>query len=179
MSAVPLYDATIVVAKQALETLRDLLVKAQAHPEAATLPQARLIDDMLPFTFQVQTVSNFAKKTVERLTGRDLDVWEDNETTLEQLAARVQKTLDLLDTVKPEDLVKGGAEETHELKFGPNLTSPATTHQYVLGYYIPNLFFHLSTAYGLLRSKGLDIGKKDYIKHFVSPFFPPRNPEQQ
>ncbi|KAL1843963.1 hypothetical protein VTJ49DRAFT_6367 [Mycothermus thermophilus] len=179
MAAIPLYDATIGLAKQSLETLRDLLVKAQAHPEAASLAQARLIDDMLPFSFQVQTVSNFAKKTVERLTGRDLGVWEDNETTLEQLAARVQKTLDLLDTVKPEDLVKGGADTMHELKFGPNFTLPATTHQYVLGYYLPNLLFHLSTAYALLRSKGLDIGKRDYLKNFVSPFFPAQEPAKQ
>ncbi|KAL2117660.1 hypothetical protein VTJ04DRAFT_7320 [Mycothermus thermophilus] len=178
MATLPLYETTILVAKHALETLQHILQKAQSHPEAATIAQARLIEDMLPLSFQVQTVSNFAKKTVERLTGRDLGVWPDDETTLEQLLARVQKTLDLLETVKPED-VEPAATKTHELKIGPTNPFQASTKDYVLGYYLPNLFFHLSTAYGILRSKGLDIGKRDYLKSFVLPFYPVPAADQQ
>jgi len=171
-STIPLYDATIGVSTHSLETLLDLLKKAQAHPEADTLAATRLYPDMLPFSSQVLIVSNFAKKNVERLTARTLDVWADDETTLEQLVARVEKTLDLLKTVKPEDLDGwSGSDRTTEIKIGPFDPVQATASQYVLGYSLPNLLFHLSIAYGLLRMKGLELGKADYLKHFVSDFF--------
>ncbi|KAG7294038.1 hypothetical protein NEMBOFW57_004100 [Staphylotrichum longicolle] len=170
-STIPLYDATIGVSTNSLKTLLDLLKKAQAHPEADTLAATRLYPDMLPFSVQIIIVSNFAKKNVERLAGRQLDVWADDETTLEQLVARVEKTLDLLKTVKPEDLDGWSGDRTTEIKIGSFDPVKATASQYVLGYSLPNMFFHLSIAYGLLRMKGLELGKADLLKNFVSDFF--------
>ncbi|KAK4102409.1 hypothetical protein N658DRAFT_515118 [Parathielavia hyrcaniae] len=176
MATISLYETTIGVSSRALLTMLDMLEKAKAHDKAhdkaASLAEARLYEDMLPFRAQVLIASNFGKKMVERLTKRELGVWEDDEKTLDELVARVQKTLDLLKTVKPEDL-DAAAAQTQTIKFGPADPVEATTSQYVLGYALPNLFFHLSTAYGILRMKGLALGKADYITHFVADFFPP------
>lgn len=173
MSTLSLYDASIGVCTHSLETLLDLLKKAQAHPEAATLAETRLYPDMLPFSRQVLIVCNYAKKNVERLAARALDVWEDNEKTLDELTARVQRTLDLVRTVKPEELAGWTAERTTELKIGPFDPIAATATQYVLGYSLPNMMFHLSIAYGLLRMKGVELGKADLLRHFVADFFAP------
>ncbi|KAK4121974.1 hypothetical protein N657DRAFT_576441 [Parathielavia appendiculata] len=170
MATIPLYDSTIGVSNHALLTLLDLLEKAKAHPEAATLAETRLYPDMLPFSTQILIVSNFAKKMVERLAGREVEVWEDNEKTLDELVARVNKTLDLLKTVKRVDL-DAATGKTQTIKMGPLDSAEATTSQYVLGYALPNLFFHLSIAYGILRMKGLELGKANYLRHFLSDFF--------
>ncbi len=177
MATIPLYDATIGISIHALLTLQDLLKKAAAHPEAATLAETRLYPDMLPFSFQVLIVCNFAKKNVERLTARTLDVWEDNEKTLDELAARVQRTLDLVQSVKREEL-DGWTEpgQTTMVKIGPFDPVPATVSQYVLTYSVPNMMFHLSTAYGLLRMKGLELGKADLLRNFVTEWFSPPAP---
>ncbi|KAK4132717.1 hypothetical protein BT67DRAFT_450864 [Trichocladium antarcticum] len=157
----PLYDATIGLSTQSLQALQGLLKKAQAHPEADSIAATRLAPDMLPFAFQVLTVSSFAKKTVERLApakAAGLGAWEDNHnSSLAELAARVDKTLALLATVN----------------FGPDHVGVAAPgDRYVLGYAIPNMFFHLSMAYAILRTKGVELGKADYIGPFVKDFFP-------
>ncbi|KAK3292910.1 uncharacterized protein B0H64DRAFT_203028 [Chaetomium fimeti] len=171
MATISLYDASIGVSTNALLTLLDIMKKAQAHAEAETLASCRLIEDMLPFSQQVLIVSNFAKKYVERLTGRELEVWEDNETTLEQLVARVQKTLDLLKTVSRAD-VDGAQRAKVSLKIGPFDPVDVTVQEYVLGYGMPNTMFHLTTAYDILRMKGLDLGKKDFLTHYTAGWFP-------
>ncbi|KAH6847589.1 hypothetical protein B0I37DRAFT_147822 [Chaetomium sp. MPI-CAGE-AT-0009] len=175
MSTISVYDATIGVCTHALLTLLDIMKKAQAHPEAETLASARLIDDMLPFSTQIIIATNFAKKFVERLAARELEVWEDNETTFDQLVARVQKTLDLLKTVSPADIEAAGAQ-TVSLKVGPFDPVDATVTQYVLGYGMPNLMFHLTTAYDIMRMKGLELGKQDFMKHFMGGWFKPEMP---
>ncbi|KAK4040118.1 hypothetical protein C8A01DRAFT_35898 [Parachaetomium inaequale] len=171
MATISLYDATIGVSTRSLQTLADLIKKAQAHPEAESLAATRLYPDMLPFSYQVLIVSNFAKKYVERLTGRALDVWADDEKTLDELVARVEKTLDLLKTVSRED-IEGDAVTKVSLKIGPYGPFDATTQQYVLGYAMPNIMFHLSIAYAILRMKGIELGKADLIKHFAADFMP-------
>lgn len=170
MSTLPLYDSTIGVSTHAAEALRGILKKAQAHADAASFPQARLYEDMRPLTFQVQMVSNVAKKMVERLAGRQLDAWEDNEQqTMDELVARVDKTLALLATVKPDD-VDGATAKSYDLQLS-GLHATATAEQYVLGYALPNLFFHLSVAYAILRMKGVELGKRDYLAPFVQDVF--------
>ncbi|EAQ83465.1 hypothetical protein CHGG_09869 [Chaetomium globosum CBS 148.51] len=177
MASVSLYDVSIGMTIQTLDTLVDLLKKAQEHPEAATLADTRLIDDMKPFSFQIIAVTNFAKKYVERLTGRKVEVWEDNETTLEQLLARVNKTLDLLKAVSREE-VDGSDRETVSLQVGPYNPVDATPSQYVLGFAIPNIMFHLTMAYGLLRMKGIELGKRDFMNHYMADWFKPTMKEQ-
>ena len=177
MATISLYDASIGQCNHVLQTLLDLLEKAKKHPEAATLPATRLIDDMMPFSFQIIVNTNFSKKYVERLTGRELEVWEDNESTLDELTARVQKTIDLLKTVSREE-IDGFNKETVSLKVGPYNPVDATIPNYVLGYSMPNIMFHLSIAYGLLRMKGIELGKKNLINHFMADWFKPTMPSQ-
>ncbi|KAK3902512.1 hypothetical protein C8A05DRAFT_15441 [Staphylotrichum tortipilum] len=179
MATVSLYDASIGVATNSLLTLLDLVKAAQAHEDASSIAALRLAPDMLPFSFQIQTVSNTSKKMVERLTGKELDVWPDDETTLEQLVARLEKTIDLLKTVKKEELdAQWDAVKTVSLKIGPFDPVPATASQYVLGFALPNIMFHVSTAYAILRVKGLPLGKAVYLKNYVGDFFKPPAPAQ-
>ena len=179
MSTVSLYDASIGVATHSLLTLLDLVKAAQAHEDASSIAALRLAPDMLPFSFQIQTASNMSKKMVERLTGRELDVWPDNETTLDQLVARIEKTLDLLKTVAKADLdAQWDTVKTVSLKIGPFDPVPATASQYVLGFAVPNILFHVSTAYAILRVKGLPLGKSVFLKNFVGDFFQPPAPAQ-
>ncbi len=179
MATVSLYDASIGVATHALLTLLDLVKTAQAHEDASSIAALRLAPDMLPFSFQIQTVSNTSKKVVERLTGRELDVWADDETTLDQLVARIEKTLDLLKSVTKEEVDgQWDAVKTFGLKIGPFEPVPATASQYVLGFAVPNILFHVSTAYAILRVKGLPLGKSVYLKNFVGDFFKPPAPAQ-
>ncbi|GAB1317782.1 hypothetical protein MFIFM68171_07992 [Madurella fahalii] len=176
MSTIPFYDATIGTSTKSLKALLAILKIAKEHPDAASFPDARLYEDMKPFTFQVQTVSNFAKKLVERLAVRPadqppLESWPDEEQTIDELIARVEKTLDLVATVKPEHL-EGAANKRAQLPFGPELQAEMSGLDYVLNYMLPNLYFHLTTAYAILRMKGVPLGKADFLTPFVEKHFP-------
>lgn len=164
--SISIYDATIGTSTRAVNTLLDLVKLAQAHPKGEALASARLADDMLPFTTQVIIVTNFAKKYVERLARRELPVWEDNETTLEQSVARLEKTLDLLKSVTREE-IEGASVKDVNIKIGKLGAADVTTNQYVQDYATPNLYFHLTTAYAILRKEGLELGKAVYIKQFI------------
>jgi hypothetical protein len=172
MATIPLYDITVGCALDANKTLLHIIKKAQAHPDAASFPSARIYEDMLPFTFQVYTVTNFSKKMVERLTARGASIgtWEDNEQTLEELVARVEKTIALLESVKREEIE---SKEEQTISYGPKYHAvQTTTNTYVLGYAIPNLMFHLTTAYDILRMKGVELGKADFLKYYAKEITP-------
>lgn len=109
MPATTVHDSSVVLLGRALESLRGILAKAESHAQTAGANpdgyvEARLAPDMLPLSFQVQTVCNMAKKCLERLTGRTLQTWADDEKTLAQLQKRVDETLELVKSVKPEDV---------------------------------------------------------------------------
>ncbi|KAJ4287104.1 hypothetical protein N0V88_007726 [Collariella sp. IMI 366227] len=161
MATISFYEASIGLALNSSLTLRGLLTKAQSHPDAATFANARLAPDMFALGFQVEAVSNFSKKAVERLTGRtDIGVWEDKNPRVEgdvynmdELIARLDKTVALLETVKRED-VDAAADKTHTLTLGPLPPMNCTTSQYLLG------------------SRGVDVGKKDFLIYFMADIFP-------
>jgi len=154
------------VFKKALTQLLHLLEKAVANAktrnfEPNVFAGLRLAPDMLPFTRQIQLTSDFAKNSMARLAGIDPPKFEDNEATIDELVARVKKTLDYIGTVSAAQLE--GSEErdikiplrdrTLELKGLPFLQNWA----------LPNFFFHYVTAYNLLRHNGVDIGKRDFL----------------
>ena len=173
MSSITLYETTVGLYISALESLKVILQKAKeyAPEESTSYPSLRLYEDMLPFSFQIQTTSNIAKKALQRLVPEKgpFPVWEDNETTMDELIARVDKTLALLKTIKPEDLA-GREANILEIKLGPNGGSAtAEAKGYALGYALPNIFFHLTTAYAILRSKGVPLGKRTYLNSFFEP----------
>jgi hypothetical protein len=143
-----------------------ILAKAEVHAEARkfdqkALIQARLFPDMLPLSAQIQIASDAAKGAGARLAGVEVPSWEDNETTLQQLAERCAKTEKYLADFKPAQ-IDGTEEREVTLKLGGNPVK-FTGQQYLLGFAIPNFYFHITTAYALLRHSGVEIGKRDFL----------------
>ncbi|HEY4940204.1 MAG TPA: DUF1993 domain-containing protein [Rhizomicrobium sp.] len=161
-----IYDASIAPMTRTLTNLSKILDKAVAQAKAedkplAELIEARLAPDMRPFPFQIQSASDAAKGCAARLAGIEAPSMPDTETTFAELHARIAKTLDFMNSVKPEQLA--GAE-TREivLKF-PNGEMKFSGKDYVAGFALPNFYFHVTTAYALLRHKGIGIGKMDFL----------------
>ena len=161
-----IYDASIAPMTRALTNLSKIIDKAVAQAKAedkplADLLGAQLAPDMKPFPFQVQSASDAAKGAAARLAGIEAPAMPDTETTFAELSARIAKTLAFLATVTPEQL-KGAEDRQIVLKF-PNGEFKFTGKDYVAGFALPNFFFHVTTAYALLRHKGIAIGKMDFL----------------
>lgn len=148
-----------------LTNLSRILDKAQAFADVkkcdvANLLNDRLAPDQFAFIRQIQITCDTAKFFVSRLTGKTPPKNEDKETTIAELKDRIASTIAFLETVKPEDF-KGWEDRQvlnprREGKFLPG-------HEYALQQAIPNFFFHATTAYAILRTNGMDIGKSDYL----------------
>lgn len=164
--AVSMYDISVAAFSRTLENLSGVLDKAIAYAAAKKfdgkiLVDARLFPDMFPLSSQVRIACDFAKGCSGRLAGVEVPKHEDNESTLEELQARIAKTLDFLGTIKPQQL-QGSDERTitHEMRV-QTLKMPGL--QYLSGFALPNFYFHATTAYALLRHNGLELGKRDFI----------------
>jgi len=164
--ALTMYDASVTVFLHNLKQLSHLLDKGLAHAKASgidpsTLVNAKLAEDMRPLSFQIQSASDAAKLAVARVTGTKAPSFEDTETTFEELQARIAKTRDWLQTV-PREAFDGAEERAFTMKAGP--TELAFVGQtYLLHFALPNFFFHVTTAYAILRHNGVSIGKRDYL----------------
>ncbi|KAI3392168.1 hypothetical protein diail_6116 [Diaporthe ilicicola] len=171
MAGIPFYDGYAPTFASMLDCLEAILTRAKTHAKDnnidvdAEYATARLYEDMRPLPFQVQTVSNIVKSYVEKVTGVNVGVWEDNETTFEQFFARINKSRELLNGVKPED-VNGKESQSIEVKAGPNVYKTPLL-AYVTTFALPNAFFHLQTAYAILRMKGVPLSKRDYLTAFM------------
>ncbi len=149
-----------------LTALSKILDKAEAFAEAKKLkpeviPQLRLIADMFPFARQVMIATDHAKGASARLSGTENPSFPDTETTLAELKARIAKTIAFIQTI-PDAAFDGAETKTITVKAGPReLTFPGA--QYLYGYAIPNFYFHMSTAYNILRSNGVEVGKVDFL----------------
>lgn len=159
--------ASLPVFKHTLTNLVHLLDKAAAHAEAkkfdpANLLTYRLAPDMLPFTKQVQIACDTAKIGAARIAGMEWPKWEDTEATFPELKERIQKTLDFLATVPPEKLDGTEANEV-KLPTGRETFRIMTAEDYLRFHALPNLFFHVTTAYAILRHNGVELGKRDYL----------------
>jgi hypothetical protein len=143
------------------------LDKAQAHAEARKFDSAnylgmRLAPDMLPFTKQIQIATDMAKGCVARLAGVEAPKWDDNETTLEALRERVRMALDYVQSI-PADQINGS--EQREIVLPTRVGDPLrfTGESYLKHFVLPNLYFHATTTYALLRHAGVELGKRDYL----------------
>ncbi|PPD15404.1 MAG: hypothetical protein CTY25_06580 [Methylobacterium sp.] len=149
-----------------LGALDRILDKLAAHCEAKKVEPGvylglRLYPDMFALTRQVQIACDFAKGAVARLSGRENPAWTDTETTIPELKERIAKTLAYIASV-PDSEIDGSEERTITLKIrGQDMSFPGLT--YVNFVVLPNFYFHLSTAYGILRNAGLEIGKNDFL----------------
>jgi hypothetical protein len=161
-----MHRASVPVFVRALKVLASLLEKGEAHAKAQGLDPndlvgARLTEDMLPLSGQVQRASDASKGAVARLTGVEAPAMPDEETTFADLQKRVADTLAYIESVDPKAF-EGSEDRTIKLKF-PAGTLTFIGEDYLLGFALPNFFFHVVTAYDVLRHKGVQIGKLDYI----------------
>ena len=163
---ISMYQASAPRFVNILNNLSALLDKAQAHCEAKkidplVLTSSRLFPDMLPFTRQITIACDTAKAAVARLAGVDIPKHEDVEKTLEELKGRIAKTVAFVGTFKPAQL-DGSEDKEIVLKLTGREVS-FKGMQYLLGYAHPNFYFHVVTAYNILRHNGVELGKRDYI----------------
>jgi hypothetical protein len=163
---ISMYQASVPLINRALTNLREILVKAEAHAQAKKIDASvflngRLAPDMLPLTKQIQIVSDNAKGIPARLAGVEIPAFADTEASFADLVARLDKTLAFVATLTPAQ-IDGSETRKVELKLGPN-TVPFTGLSYLTGFALPNLYFHVVTAYAILRHLGVEIGKRDYI----------------
>jgi hypothetical protein len=163
---ISMYQASTPRFAQMLRNLSAILDKAQAYCDAkkiepVVITGTRLFPDMFPLTRQVQIACDQAKGAVARLAGLEIPKHEDTEQTLAELKARIAKTLDFIESVKAARIDGSEAKEiviklrTQELKF--------SGEQYLLGYAYPNFYFHVTTAYNILRHNGVELGKRDFV----------------
>jgi len=161
-----MYQASAPRFANTLGNLAAILDKAQAHCEARkidplVLTSARLYPDMFPFSRQVQIACDTAKGAVARLAGAEIPKYEDTERTFEELKARIAKTVDFVRSVKAERI--DGSEEKEIVLPMRSGERRYTGLQYLLGHAVPNFYFHVTTAYAILRHNGVEIGKQDYL----------------
>jgi uncharacterized protein len=161
-----MYQASAPRLINSMRNLSAILDKTQAYIDAkkidpAALLQFRLFPDMLNLTRQIQIATDTAKGVVARLAGVDIPTYEDNETSVAELQARIAKTIAFIECFTPAQLdgtedkaivTKRGDKETHY-----------TGMQFLLGHAIPNVYFHVSIAFAILRHNGVEIGKRDYL----------------
>ncbi|MFF7709504.1 DUF1993 family protein [Pseudomonas sp. NPDC007930] len=162
---IALYDASIAAFLRGLNNLDAFLAQAQAYAEkkqfdAGNLLVARLAPDMLPFTKQVQIACDSARFSAGRLSGAEVPSHPDDETTLEQLRERIGKTVAFLEGL--DKTLFDGPEKTIEMKF-KGQTATFTSQDYLLQFALPNFYFHVTTAYAILRHNGVALGKMQYL----------------
>lgn len=164
---ISLYAASVPVFKQMLGSVSALLKAVEAHAEAKKIDpsvflQARLFPDMFPLLRQVQIACDFARGVSARLAGVEVPKYEDKEQSFADLQALIASTLVFLDGFTPAQI---DGNEEREI-----ITRPGTPKErrfkgqdYLLSYGIPQFFFHITTSYAILRSNGVEVGKKDYM----------------
>jgi uncharacterized protein len=162
-----LYDACVPVFKQMLGGLDDVLGKAQASAaarkiEPAALLQARLYPDMFPLGKQVQVACDFARGVSARLAGADVPVYDDKEQAFDELRVLIATTLAFVDSLEAVRFDDNAAREI-VLRPGTPKEKRLTATKYLLSYGLPQFFFHVTTAYALLRHNGVEIGNRDYM----------------
>ncbi len=162
-----MYAASVPVLQRALGNLKHLLEKAEAHAQAqgydpAVLLQARLYPDMYPLLRQVQLVTDSAKFAPARLAGVESPRFDDDETSFAQLQARLDRAIEYLGTFTPAQL-EGSETRRVTLSTRTRGDLEFDGRGYLLGFVLPNVFFHVSTAYAILRHNGVPLGKLDYL----------------
>jgi uncharacterized protein len=161
-----MYQASAPRFANILRNLAAMLDKAQAHCEARkidplALTSFRLYPDMFPLTRQVQIACDTAKGAVARLAGAEIPKHEDSEHTFAELKSRIAKTVDFIESVRAERI--DGTEEKEIVLAMRSGERRYKGMQYLLGFAYPNFYFHVTTAYNILRHNGVEIGKQDFI----------------
>jgi uncharacterized protein len=161
-----MYNVTIPPLKRALTNLSHILKKGEAYADAksiehAVLLNARLFADMYPLTRQIQIATDMSKGAAARLAGVEMPKYDDNEMSFADLQARIAKTNTFIDTIKPEQLA--GAETRAITITVRKVDMHFLGEDYLTKWVLPNVYFHVTTAYNILRHNGVELGKPDFL----------------
>ncbi|KAK2008710.1 hypothetical protein LZ32DRAFT_661884 [Colletotrichum eremochloae] len=168
------YDGTVPLLLPGLKALLNLLTKAEAYAAEKSIDPAsilgwKLADDMLPFSFQFFVATDCAMKIVARVQGTEPLAWGRDFAGLGDLRKRVEEAIAIVEKADPKTF-EARPDALVPLGLGPGkgeIQVPA--RDYVVAYGMPNFFFHIQTAYCILRAKGLELGKMDYLTPFMGP----------
>jgi len=163
-----IYDASAPVFINALTSMKAWLDKAGAEKSEADLLEARLAPDMRPLPAQYQMASDSAKNAIARLCGTTPPVMPDTEASFADLQARCDKTIAFIADADPAVLAGSGDREV-VLSFPNGMGYRFTGAAYLTGFALPNFFFHVTTAYAILRAQGVSLGKPDFLQHLGPP----------
>ncbi len=163
---ISMYQASVPVFIRTLNNLVGILEKGATYAETKkidpnVLVNSRLFPDMFSLSRQVQTASDIARRGAARLAGIEAPNFEDNETTFPELIDRLKKTISYLDTFKPEQ-IDGSEERTITLQMRDNTLS-FQGMPFLLYFVLPNVYFHVTTVYDILRHCGVELGKIDFL----------------
>ncbi|WP_426394097.1 DUF1993 domain-containing protein [Ralstonia sp. R-29] len=166
MTTPSMYEFLVPTVNRMLGNLTALLDKAAAHAEAkkfdpANLLNARLAPDMHSFTRQVQIVCDMAKGGAARLSGTEVPSYADTEASIDELKARIAKTLAFVNSI--DAAAFSGSEDRQVTLKSPTRELQFNGLDYLRSFVLPNFYFHITTAYALLRHNGVEIGKQDYL----------------
>ncbi len=169
---ISLYDITVEAFTPMLRTLSTLLDKGAEHAKAkgfdpAVLVNARLAPDMFPLSRQVQIACDQAKNAAARLRGQEPPVFPDDETTIDQLRARIERTLEYMATAKAAEF-EGGEDRDIVMPLRGDMVLEVKGLGFARDWTIPHFYFHVVTAYDILRHNGVELGKRDYLGHVAS-----------
>ena len=164
--SISMYQVAVPVFVRALGNLAHVLKKGEEHAKSKNvsdevLLQTRLIPDMLPLIKQIQIACDMATRGTARLAGVEPQSFEDNETTLEQAYSRIERSIAYIKSFRPEQIDGSETRAIHLKMRNGEMHFDGQT--YLLAFVLPNLFFHCTTAYNILREAGTDIGKTDFI----------------
>ena len=163
-----IYDASVPVFVNSLTNMRAWLDKAAAEKDESVLMEARLAPDMRPFPAQYQMASDSAKNALARLTGTEAPSMPDTEKNFSELRDRCDRTIQYLKGFDPHSL-EGSEDREVVLKFPNGMGYRFPGGKYLTGFALPNFFFHVTTAYAILRNAGVTVGKPDFLQHLGAP----------
>lgn len=164
--ALSMYQASVPVFVHELEVLSNILEKAQGYAQEKKIDPTvfihdRLAPDMFPLSRQVQIVSDTIKGAAARLAGKEVPSYEDKEQSFDELRARIQKTAEFVKTCKAKD-IDGTEDKKIHLKLGGH-EMEFKGQPYLQHFVLPNLYFHMSMTYAILRHNGVPLGKRDFL----------------
>ncbi|KAM0324845.1 hypothetical protein ACHAQA_007811 [Verticillium albo-atrum] len=173
-----LYEGTVVHALAAIRACQALLTKAEAHATANSTPvesllEARLAPDMLPLTFQVHMITDTAQKLVARLHDVEpaANTYPEGLKTLAEVRARLDATIAALEGADKAKFAER-TDATVSFGMGPGKNAELKAREYAAGYVVPNIFFHTTVLYSILRKEGVQVGKMDYLTPFIGGYLP-------
>lgn len=166
--AFSMYEASVPVFAASLRDMRAWLDKAAAEGDEAALIEARLAPDMRPLPAQFQMASDSAKNAIGRLSGGEAPAMADDEASFAELKTRCDRTIAYIESVDPA-LLEGSEDREIVLRFPRGVGFRFSGRAYLAGFALPNFFFHVTTAYAILRAAGIGLAKQDFLQHLGPP----------